>query len=125
MKLTRIDPPREFQVGVAEIIQIKDCARIELEPNEQITLATPEGRELDIVRKSWGYYAMPSLNGRLLHFGLRAVLIKSPSGRYFVLLVEQGKEAEAQRYFDLEHQQIVCWLDTDEALATLERRMHE
>lgn len=123
VKLTPIDPPREFSVGVAEIIQIKDCARIQLAPNEQVTFTTDAGREFDVVRKSWGYYATPSLNGRLLQFGLRAALVKSPSGRYFILLIEQGREADAQKYFDLEKQEIVCWLDSDEALGTLERRM--
>ena len=116
MKFTPIVPPREFTVGVAEILQIKDTARLQLDPNEQITLVTESGTEFDIVRKSWGYYATPSLNGRLLAFGLRALLVKSPSGRFFILLIEKGKEADAQRYLDVEKQTIISWLDSDAAL---------
>ena len=123
MKFTPTNPPRKFTVGVAEVLQISDTGHVQLDENEQITLVTNEGREFDIVRKSWGYYATPSLNGRLKDFGLRALLVKSPSGRFFVLMIEQGKEKEAQRYLDVENQQIICWLDTDEALAQVERAL--
>lgn len=123
MKFTPSDPPRRFTVGVAEVLQISDTAHVQLDENEQITLVTNEGREFDIVRKSWGYYATPSLNGRLKDFGLRALLVKSPSGFFFVLMIEQGKEKEAHRYLDIENQQIICWLDTDEALARIERAL--
>ncbi len=123
MKFTPTVPPRAFTVGVAEVLQVKDTAHIQLDENEQVTLVTGEGKEFDIVRKSWGYYATPSLNGRLLDFGLRALLVKSPSGRFFVLLIEKGKEKDAQRYLDVEHQTIVCWLDSDDALARVEQAM--
>ena len=123
MKFTPTIPPREFTVGVAEVLQIRDTAHIQLDENEQITLVTDTGKEFDIVRKSWGYYATPSLNGRLLDFGLRALLVKSPSGRFFVLLIEKGKEADAQRYLDVENQRIVCWLDSDDSLGRVEQAM--
>lgn len=123
MKLKVIDPPREFQVGRAEIITLKDCAHVALEPNEQLTFLTDSGREYDVVRKSWGFYATPSLNGRLPQFGLRALLAKSPTSRYFIMLVEEGREAELQRYLDLESHVIVSWLDSDTALASLEQAL--
>src|SRR5204863_5563233 len=77
MKLALTDPPREFGVGTGGAVRLKDCAHIALEPDEQVTFQTESGGEYDVVRKSWGFYATPSLNGRLERFNLRAVLVKS------------------------------------------------
>lgn len=125
MKLKRNDPPRIFKVGSDHKIQIKDCAHIELEPNEQITLFTENGAEFDVARKEWGYYATPSLNGRLKKHGLRAVLVKSPASLFYVWLVEKGKEAGFQDYLNREGHVIISWLDDQESLEALERRMAE
>ena len=124
MKLTPIDPPRVFQVGRGEVIHIKDCAHIELEPDEQVTFKTESGAEYDVTRKSWGFYATPSLNDRLHQFGLRAVLVKSPASKYYIFLVERGKEADCQRYLDVEGHNIICWLDSDSELETLEAKLN-
>ena len=119
MRFEQNDPPRVFEIGRVESIQIKDCGRIQLDADEQVTFTTPSGAEYDVARKSWGFYATPSLNGRLPSFGLRAVLIKSPSSKYYVFLVEAGKEADCQRYMDLEGHTVVCWLDNDHELERL------
>lgn len=123
MKITRHDPPRPFAVGRGEPIQLQDCGRIELAPDEQVTFVTESGAEYDLARKSWGFYATPSLNGRLERFGLRGVLVKSPPGKYYVMLVERGRERDFQRYLDVEGHRVVCWLDSDAALAGLERAL--
>ncbi len=73
--------------------------------------------ELDVVRKSWGYYATPSLNGRLRTHGLRAALVVNGAGRLYVMLCEEGREPEFDAYLDAESQRLVCWLDSDEAVA--------
>ena len=125
MKLQIIDPPRVFQVGDTHAIVMKDCARIELAPDEQVTFVTAAGGEYDVARKSWGFYATPSLNGRLPAFGLRPALIKSPRGRYYVFLVEKGKETECQLYLDQYGHTILFWMDNDGQLEALERKMKE
>ena len=122
MKVVVNDPPRTFGVGQDGHIQLTDCAHIALAPDEQITLTTENGGEYDIVRKAWGFYATPSLNRRLPSFGLRPVLLKSPGDTYYLLLVEQGKEAEFEEYVAREQQVIIAWLDTTEALQSLETR---
>ena len=94
MRFHPIDPPRVFTVGFGEEIEMHDCGRIELEPDEQVTFTTPDGGEYDVARKSWGFYATPSLNARLPSFGLRPALIENTQGRFFVVLVERGHEAE-------------------------------
>ena len=120
MKFTPVDPPREFDVGVADPIRISDCARLELEANEQVTFLTDSGAEYDVTRKAWGFYATPSLNGRLPQFGLRAALVVSPGSRYFVFLIERGKEQECQKYLDVEGHRIVSWLDNIDDLEKLD-----
>jgi hypothetical protein len=112
-----------FEVGFGETLRMQDCAHIELEPDEQVTFTTDSGAEYDVARKSWGFYATPSLNARLAQFGLRAVLIKNRINRYFVMLVESGKEDLFQRYLDIEGLDIVGWLDTTAALEKLERQL--
>lgn len=116
-------PPREFEVGINQKITLKDCGSIHLEPNEQITFATAGGHEYDVVRKTWGFYATPSLNGRLEKFNLRAVLVKNRADFFFLLLVEKGKEPEFQKYADSEHLSIVCWMDNAVGLRALGQRV--
>ena len=126
MKYKPIDPPRTFPVGAVGKIIIKDCGRIGLEHDEQVTFTTEAGGEYDVARKDWGFYATPSLNGRLDSFGLRAVLIKNRgTGRFFVLLVDDTKEEIFREYCRDENLAVICWLDTDEALRKIENRMSE
>jgi SAM-dependent methyltransferase len=121
MKLTVKDPPRKFAIGRGEPITMRDCAAIELEADEQVTFVTATGTEYDVARKSWGYYATPSLNGRLPSFGLRAVLAKSLLGKYYVFLVEKGQEAQFERYLASEQNRVVRRLDDDRELLACER----
>lgn len=123
MQFTPIDPPRTYEVGFGETVMISDCGRINLDPNEQVTFCTTTGAEYDVTRKEWGFYATPSLNGRLTGFGLRGVLVRNRIGRYFVLLVEQGKEAVFERYLAVESLGVVAWLDSDAALETLAKSL--
>ena len=120
MKLHPIEPPREFEVGFGPRVLMKDCGRLSLEANEQVTLTTPGGAEYDVARKSWGFYATPSLNARLTSFGLRPVLVKNRLGHYFVLLVEKGHEVDFHSYLESEGLQACAWLDRQEVLATLD-----
>src|SRR5690349_12549206 len=98
MKFEEKRPPRGFAVGNVDKFTMYDCGTLRLAPDEQVTLVTDGGAEYDVARKDWGFYATPSLNGRLASFGLRAVMVRNPSERYFVLLVEKGKEAEFDAY---------------------------
>ena len=88
MKFISRNVPREFRVGTNKDILIRDCGSIDLEPNEQVTFHTDSHLEYDVARKSWGYYATPSLNRRLINFGLHAALIHNKENHYFVVLVD-------------------------------------
>ena len=120
MKIAVNNPPRCYTVGG---VTISDCARVSLLPDEQITLTTVDGAEVDVTRKEWGFYAAPSLNGRLARFGLRSALTANGMGKLFVMLVEAGKEAVFEKYLAEQDARILCWLDTDDAARALIERL--
>lgn len=124
MKFKAIDPPRRFDVAGAGVrLTIADCGRVELAADEQVTFVTEGGAQYDVTRKNWGFYATPSTNGRLHSFGLRTALVRSRIGRLFVVLVERGKEDLFLEYLRDDQQRLLCWLDDDEAVSTLVRRL--
>jgi hypothetical protein len=126
VRFDRKDPPRLFEVGNAVRFSMADCGSIALEPDEQVTFTTPAGGEYDIARKDWGFYATPSLNGRLPQFGLRGVLIRNTlTGRYFVFLVERGQEKAFDAYMQQESLEVIAWLDSTESLDALAAKVKE
>lgn len=120
MKFAAKTPPRRFTVGNSVKFDMLDCGEVELKPDEQITFKTASGAEYDVAAKDWGFYATPSLNGRLEQFGLRGVLIRNrETGRYFVLLVERGHEPQFDAYCIQENLAVIAWLDNTAALDQL------
>lgn len=120
MRVDRKEPPRAYRVGRAKPIDIKDCGNVVLEADEQVTFTTEKGGEYDVARKSWGFYATPSTNGRLAGFGLRTALVKNGQGRFYIMLVERGHEADFEQYLVDESNRVIAWLDDERALATIE-----
>ena len=124
MKFTEKNPPRLFTVGNDVKFDMADCGAIALDADEQVTFTTAAGGEFDVARKDWGFYATPSLNGRLESFGLRAVLIRNRlTDRYFVLLVERGKESAFEAYLVQESCDVVAWLDSTASLSALREKL--
>lgn len=120
MKFAPLDPPRRFEVtGAGVRLMLSDCGRVALAADEQITFTTEGGGEYDVTRKSWGFYATPSTNGRLSSFGLRAALVRNVAGRLFVVLVERGKEDDFRAYVAADRQIFLTWLDDDAAVRRL------
>ena len=120
MKFDQKMPPREFVAGYENKVSIHDCGTMHLAANEQVTFLTEQKGEFDVARKSWGFYATPSMNGRLVKFGLRSMLARNRDDRYFVLLVEKGKEEEFYAYAKAEPLTLICWLDETENLKRIE-----
>lgn len=123
MKTEFKQPPRAFKVGVRTEIILKDCGKVALENDEQVTFTTERGGEYDVVRKDWGFYATPSLNARLPQFGLRACLVRSPAPRYYVFILEKGKEDAFWKYMEAEQHSVVCWLDDTDALKAIDAKL--
>ena len=103
--------PRNFSVGLNKQITIKDCGTIQLERDEQITFVTDSGKEYDVARKDWGFYATPSINGRLKGFGFKTALVKNTKGKYYIMLVEKEKLSYFKNYLKEERQTLEYWLD--------------
>ncbi len=120
MKIEPKNPPRVYEVGRGAVVRMQDCGSVRLQADEQLTFTTEQGAEYDLARKNWGFYATPSLNGRLVQFGLHAVLVKNKIGRYFVLLMEDGKQAEFDEYMRLEELEIIARMDSTKNLEHLE-----
>ena len=76
MKFEELKPPRTFRVGRQSEVEIHDCGRIRLQPDEMVTFITSGGRQYDVTAKSWGFYATPSLNGRLQGQGFKSALVR-------------------------------------------------
>ncbi len=123
MKISEKSPPREYPVGREKQITIKDCGTVALAPDEQITFLTGKAAEYDVARKDWGFYATPSTNARLSGFGLRTALVKNEQGRFYVMIVEKGFEAEFEAYLTIEANRVIAWLDDDATLAKIERAL--
>jgi hypothetical protein len=119
MKFDPKNPPRPFTVGFGPPVVMLDCGSLRLDPDEQITFLTESGAEYDVARKSWGFYATPSLNGRLCNFKLHGKLLRNREGKYFLVLVEEGKESLFRKYLAEEGLDIAAHLDTSEYLNQL------
>ena len=113
MKFEVIDPPREYTCGFGPTVTMRDCGRVHLEADEQVTFQTEAGGEYDLARKSWGFYATPSINGRLQRFGLQTALVQNRVGQFFVMLVEQGHEADFEKYVGEEGLHVCGWLNEE------------
>ena len=59
MNITANDPPRAFTVGRDGTTRLLDCARIALEPDEQVTFTTPRGGEHDVRAQGTGGFTPP------------------------------------------------------------------
>ena len=124
MKFIKKDPARKFLVGNSKQFYISDCGEMHLDYDEQISFKTETGAEYDVARKSWGFYATPSLNARLPYFGLNAVLaVNTSTSRYYILLVEEGKDDEFLEYCRQESLKVVTWLSSDKSLYALGEMM--
>ena len=111
MKIAKNEPPRVFQIGEEQNIVIFDCGKIYLEPDEQVTFVTAAGKEHDFAAKPWGYYATPSVNGRLVKQGFKTALVKNQLGKYYVMVVDSDRISDFKAYLSAEKNEVVEWLD--------------
>ena len=114
MKFIKNNPPRRYNVGIDNKIEISDHGKIFLDNNEQITFVRKDGKEHDFASKSWGFYATPSINGRLKTFGLKTALMKNSFNKYYIVIVDLNKMDEFEKYLNIEKQVLVEWLDERE-----------
>jgi hypothetical protein len=125
MKIKTIEPARRFSVGSYVSIELSHVADIELEHNQLVTFRAPGGVEHDVCRTPFGFYATQSMNGRLPGHSLRPALVKNEMGRFYVLLVEVGKEQAFDEYLAADHGELVAWLDGSEEVEIRRKNVPE
>lgn len=111
MKLDLKNSPRTFRVGLEQQIEISDCGTVRLSANEQVTFVTDSGKEYDVAAKDWGFYATPSMNGRLKNQGFKTALVRNSKGQVYIMLVEPEKMDLFQQYLTDDKNEVVEWLD--------------
>ena len=114
MIIKKIEPARRFWIGRRAPIECAHVADIELDNNQLVTFRAGCGVEHDVCRTSFGFYATQSMNGRLPAHNLRPALVRNEMERYYVLLVEAGKEDVFNAYLDGGDDELVAWLDGSE-----------
>jgi len=112
MKFQPRDPPRSFYVGQSDQIEIKDVGDVQLSPNEQLTFVMEQSSaRYDFACKDWGFYATPSINGRLKNEGFKTALVENLQGRIYIMVVERKRMARFNAYCQVEKQKVLRWLD--------------
>jgi 2-polyprenyl-3-methyl-5-hydroxy-6-metoxy-1,4-benzoquinol methylase len=102
--------PRVFSVGFANKFQVKDFGKIFLNTNEQITFIN-NNKEYDFGMKNWGYYATPSINGRLKNNGYKTFLVKNIYNKIYIMVVNNLKIDSFEDYINYEKHKILLRLD--------------
>lgn len=126
MKIKEKIPPRNFLVGTNKKFYMKDCGDVLLNDDEQLTFKTEDGTEYDFAKKDWGYYASPSLNGRLINFNLRSCLIRNTkTNRYFILVVQKNHEDNFKKYLKQESCEVIVWMDSTKNLDKIKEIFNE
>lgn len=108
MRIILKKKPRKFKVG-KEIV-LKDCGKIILNDNEQISFLTKNLSRYEVTKKKWGFYATQSVNHRLKKKFKTAIVINSTK-KIYIMLVEKKYIKQFKKYCDKENQKVLLWLD--------------
>lgn len=110
MKLNIKENPRVFFVGEKKEIEVKDYGSVYLDENEQVSFVTRSGGEYDVCKKSWGYYATPSIEHRLKDNGFLSALVKNEHGKIYLWVIEKEKLDLFEEYLIKNNHTIYQWL---------------
>lgn len=111
MKLDLKKKPRYFKPRKDKSIVISDLGTINLAPNEQLTFINESGKNHDFAAKDWGFYATPSINGRLKNEGFKTALVRNTFGQIYIMVVDTDKMDLFRKYCKEELQEVLEWLD--------------
>lgn len=101
--------PREFAI---KGVTIKDWGKIYLEDNEMVSFKNVSGKECDFTAKNWGFYATPSVNGRLKNNGFKTALVVNETNQIYIMVVDCNKIDEFKNYLkNGQNNKIICWMD--------------
>lgn len=105
---------KKFNTKSKQNTSIVLIGKIKLKKDEQITFLEKlfgKTKEYDVVKKSWGYYATPSINKRLKKFHYECALIKNNQNKFFICLVSREMKKQFKLYLKKDEQELVCWIN--------------
>ena len=112
MKLKLLKKKRKFKVGYNKNITLSHVADVYLKPDECVTFISGKTKDqYDVVKKDWGYYATPSVNGRLKFFNFKTAIFKNENKQIYVMLVKLDKMKTFKSYLKKERSIVMMWLD--------------
>ena len=94
----RLEPARKWTTGTRKKIEISEVGEITLNHDEQVIILGRRGSGYEVTRKSWGFYAAPSLDHRIPSYGLKAMLVINSVGRHYLMLVDKTQTQEFINY---------------------------
>jgi hypothetical protein len=97
---------RSFGVGKNNEIIMTDKGSVHLNNNEFVTFKFKKS-EFDVSKKNWGYYATPSINGRLKKFNFRTFYCSNSLKKTYILLVHKDRINEFKKYIKSEKMKII------------------
>lgn len=111
MRLTVKTPPREFTVGAAANIVLRDCMTIRLEPGESAAIVNEDETAVWPVQcRRWGFAVPVPLNRPIGRAGLRAVIAGRDADSLHLLLVDPAKAGAFEDYTAREGMRVIARL---------------
>jgi hypothetical protein len=103
---------RKFKPSKYSGVVLKDCGKIILNDNEQVTFSDKykKNNDYDVTKKDWGYYATPSINSRLKKNNYLSYIVVNKSTKFFyIMLVHKKKRNIFLKYLKKENLKIISW----------------
>jgi hypothetical protein len=110
-----IKKKRKFKPSKNSNITLNDCGEIILDNNEQVTFSHKDKKDCnyDVTKKNWGYYATPSINGRLKKNNFTSHIVVNKKTRlFFIMIVDINKKKSFAKYLKNQNLQIINWPKT-------------
>lgn len=112
MKIDILKKKRKFRVGYNKNITLSHVADLDLKTDELVTFISNNKKEqYDVTKKSWGYYATPSVNDRLKNYKFKTAIVKNKNNQIYIMLIHSNKMILFKNYLKKEKCQVVSWLD--------------
>ena len=103
---------RKFKPSKYSDVVLKDCGKIILNNNEQVTFSDKykQNNDYDVTKKDWGYYATPSINSRLKKNNfISYIVLNKSTNLFFIMIVHKNKKNLFLKYLKKENLKIVTW----------------
>ena len=109
MRVLKRKKVRKFVANKSTNLILSDVGKIILNKNEHLTIQA-NNKKNEICMMEWGLYATSSINNRLRKEGFETALVKSPSNKLFIMVVDNNKKKIFFRYCKKESLKVIQWL---------------